>query len=185
MNATKILWVQVLVVCAAVLGFVWGATEWTAWRLAFQPQLGEPWFTLFGWPVYQPPAFFWWRFAYVAYAHDIFVTGGFIAGAGGVASFTVAVALSVWRAREVKRVTTFMARHAGPRRARSARRGSLIPTAFCSAAAEAPIFAMTARSMCCASRRPVPARASDWSCRRCSPGLARRSSTTSRARTGG
>ena len=55
MNATKILWVQVLVVCAAVLGFVWGATEWTAWRLAFQPQLGEPWFTLFGWPVYQPP----------------------------------------------------------------------------------------------------------------------------------
>ncbi len=63
MNATKILWVQVLVVCAAALGFVWGATEWTAWRLAFQPQLGQPWFSLFGWPVYQPPAFFWWWFA--------------------------------------------------------------------------------------------------------------------------
>ena len=107
MNATKILWVQVVVVCAAALGFVWGATEWTAWRLAFQPQLGQPWFTLFGWPIYQPPAFFWWWFAYDAYAHDIFVTGGFIAGAGGVAAFAVAVALSVWRAREVKRVTTY------------------------------------------------------------------------------
>ena len=35
---------------------------------AFQPQLGQPWFELFGWPVYQPPAFFWWWFAYDAYA---------------------------------------------------------------------------------------------------------------------
>ncbi len=107
MNATKILWGQVLLVCAAVLGFIWAATEWTAWQLAFQPQLGHPWFMLFGWPMYQPPAFFWWWFAYDAYAHEIFVTGGFIAGAGGVAAFVVAIAMSVWRAREVKKVTTY------------------------------------------------------------------------------
>jgi type IV secretion system protein VirD4 len=107
MNATKILWGQVLLVCSAVLAFVWTATEWTAWQLAFQPQLGQPWFRLFGWPVYQPPAFFWWWFAYDAYAHDIFVTGGFIAGAGGVAAVVVAVAMSVWRAREAKKVTTY------------------------------------------------------------------------------
>jgi type IV secretion system protein VirD4 len=107
MNATKILWVQVLLVCASVLAFMWAATEWTAWQLAFQPQLGRPWFILFGWPIYQPPAFFWWWFAYDAYAHEIFVTGGFIAGAGGIAAFVVAVALSVWRAREVKKVTTY------------------------------------------------------------------------------
>jgi len=107
MNATRILWVQVVLVCSTALSFIWGATEWTSWRLAFQPQLGQAWFTLFGWPIYQPPAFFWWWFAYDAYAHDIFVTGGFIAGAGGVAAFAVAVALSVWRAREVKRVTTY------------------------------------------------------------------------------
>ncbi|MBN9559473.1 MAG: conjugal transfer protein TraG [Alphaproteobacteria bacterium] len=107
MNATKILWVQILLVCASVLAFMWAATEWTAWQLAFQPQLGRPWFTVFGWPMYQPPAFFWWWFAYDAYAHEIFVTGGFIAGAGGVAAFVVAVAMSVWRAREVKKVTTY------------------------------------------------------------------------------
>ena len=107
MNATKILWVQILLVCASVLAFMWAATEWTAWQLAFQPQLGRPWFILFGWPIYQPPAFFWWWFAYDAYAHEIFVTGGFIAGAGGIAAFVVAVALSVWRAREVKKVTTY------------------------------------------------------------------------------
>ncbi len=46
MNATKILWGQVLAVSTVVLGFVWAATEWTAWRLAFQPQLGQPWFEL-------------------------------------------------------------------------------------------------------------------------------------------
>ena len=107
MNATKILWGQILLVCTVVLAFIWSATEWTAWQLAFQPQLGHPWFMLFGWPMYQPPAFFWWWFAYDAYAHDIFVTGGFIAGAGGVAAFVVAVAMSVWRAREVKKVTTY------------------------------------------------------------------------------
>ncbi len=107
MNATKILWGQILLVCAVVVLFLWTATEWTAWQLAFQPRLGQPWFSLFGWPVYQPPAFFWWWFAYDAYAHDIFVTGGFIAGAGGGAAFIVAIAMSVWRAREVKKVTTY------------------------------------------------------------------------------
>ena len=107
MNPTKILWLQILFVCATVLGFVWAATEWTGWQLAFQAQLGPPWFSLLGWPVYQPLAFFWWWFAYDAYAHEIFVTGGFIAASGGIAAFAVAVGMSVWRAREVKKVTTY------------------------------------------------------------------------------
>lgn len=107
MNPTKILWLQILLVCCTALGFVWAATEWTAWQLAFQPQLGAPWFSLVGWPVYFPAAFFWWWFSFDAYAHEIFVTGGFIAGSGGVAAFAVAVAMSVWRAREVKKVTTY------------------------------------------------------------------------------
>jgi type IV secretion system protein VirD4 len=126
MNPTKILWLQILLVCATVLGFVWAATEWTAWQLAFQPQLGPPWFNLFGWPVYQPLAFFWWWFAYDAYAHEIFVAGGFIAASGGVAAFAVAVAMSVWRAREVKKVTTYgSARWAEARELRKA--GLLYP----------------------------------------------------------
>jgi type IV secretion system protein VirD4 len=107
MNATKILWGQVLVVSAVVLVFLWGATEWVAWRLAFQPQLGRPWFDLLGWPFYQPPAFFWWWFAYDAYAREIFTEGAYIAASGGIAAVIVAVAMSVWRAREAKRVTTY------------------------------------------------------------------------------
>jgi type IV secretion system protein VirD4 len=107
MNATKILWGQVLLVSATVLAFVWAATEWTAWKLGFQPGLGHAWFEVFGWPVYYPPAFFWWWFAYDAYARDIFVEGAYIAAAGGIAAIVVAVTISVWRAREAKRVTTY------------------------------------------------------------------------------
>ena len=121
MNATKILWGQVLLVSATVLAFVWAATEWTAWKLGFQSGLGQPLFELFGWPVYHPPAFFWWWFAYDAYARDIFVEGAYIAAAGGIAAIVVAVTISVWRARGAKRVTTYgSARWADTREVREA-----------------------------------------------------------------
>ena len=84
-----------------------GGTQWVAWRLAFQPQLGHPCFNILGWPVYDPPAFFWWWFAYDAYARPIFVEGAYIAASGGIAAVVVAIAMSVWRAREVKKVTTY------------------------------------------------------------------------------
>jgi type IV secretion system protein VirD4 len=121
MNATKILWGQVLAVSFVVLAFLWAATEWVAWRLAFQSQLGRPWFEVFGWPLYQPPAFFWWWFAYDAYARDVFVEGAYVAASGGIAAVIVAIAMSVWRAREVKRVTTYgSARWAETREVREA-----------------------------------------------------------------
>ena len=46
MSATRILWGQLLFVSVVVLAFLWAATEWTAWRLAFQPQLGPAWFVI-------------------------------------------------------------------------------------------------------------------------------------------
>ena len=52
MTATKILWGQILVVFTIVLATMWGATEWTAWRLGFQPRLGLPWFEFADVPVY-------------------------------------------------------------------------------------------------------------------------------------
>ncbi|WP_332764506.1 conjugal transfer protein TraG [Phenylobacterium sp.] len=107
MSATKILWGQVLIVGLIALGFVWAATEWTAWRLAFQPELGSAWFRVLGWPVYPPPAFFWWWFAFDAYAPRIFLEGAAIAASGGIVCIVVAIALSVWRAREAKDVTTY------------------------------------------------------------------------------
>ena len=105
--ATTILWGQILIVGLVALFFVWSATQWTAWRLGFQPELGEPWFSLFGCPVYAPPAFFWWWYWYDAYAPRIFVEGAIIAGAGGIVSIGVAIFLSILRAREASDITTY------------------------------------------------------------------------------
>jgi type IV secretion system protein VirD4 len=116
MSATKILWGQILVVCILVLATTWGATEWTAWRLGFQPQLGVPWFELLGVPFYRPPVFFWWWYAYDAYAPNIFVEGGYIAASGGILSVIVAIGMSVWRAREARNAETYgSARWATPK----------------------------------------------------------------------
>jgi len=123
MSATKILWGQVTAVFAIVLITLWAATQWTAWRLGYQPQLGQPWFELWrGAPVYLPPAFFWWWYAYDAYAPRIFIEGACIAASGGFISIAVAIGMSVWRAREAKNVATYgTARWATPREVRAAR----------------------------------------------------------------
>src|SRR4029450_12208255 len=107
MNATKILWSQILLVSLVVLAFVWTATQWTAWRLGLQTPLGHPLFDLFRWPVYRPQDFFWWWFSFDAYAPHVFDEGGYIAAAGGIAAVAVATTMSVLRAREAKRVTTY------------------------------------------------------------------------------
>ncbi|MER9783148.1 conjugal transfer protein TraG [Mesorhizobium sp. M0217] len=107
MSATKILWGQILAVLMIVLFTTWGATEWVAWRLAFQPELGRPWFRVLGFPFYLPPSFFWWWYGFDAYAPSIFVEGAFIAAFGGFACVAVAIGMSVWRAREAKKVETY------------------------------------------------------------------------------
>ena len=70
MSGTKILWGQILVVGLLALAGVWLATEWTAWRLGFQPQLGPAWFYLGRWPIYPPPAFFFWWFVFFVWWRD-------------------------------------------------------------------------------------------------------------------
>ena len=107
MSATKILWGQILTVFLIVLAATWGATEYVAWKLGFQAQLGPPWFTVLGFPFYLPPAFFWWWYFYDAYAPEIFTQGAFIAASGGFIAVGVAIGISVWRAREAKKVETY------------------------------------------------------------------------------
>ena len=106
---------------AIVLLAVWIATQWTAWRLGFQPQLGSPWLAISGLPVYPPPAFFWWWFFYDAYAPHIFLEGAGIAASGGLVAIAVAILMSIYRAREAKDVRTFgSARWAEPDEIKSA-----------------------------------------------------------------
>jgi len=103
----RILWGQIAVVFTIVLVMTWAATQWTAFRLGFQPQLGAPWFELVGLPIYYPPAFFWWWFSFDAYAPTIFVEGAIIATSGGILAIAAAILMSIIRAREARNVATY------------------------------------------------------------------------------
>ena len=107
MRGGRILWGQIAVVLTVVLLTTWAATQWTAWRLGFQAQLGAPWFKLAGWPVYSPPAFFWWWFSFDAYAPSIFLEGAAIAVSGSFIAIAVAIFMSLIRAREARNVATY------------------------------------------------------------------------------
>ena len=107
MSAAKILWGQIVAVLIIIVASVWSATQWTAAALGFQPELGAPWFHMFGHPVYRPYDLFWWWFSFDAYAPQIFDTGGMIATSGGFAAIVVAIAMSVWRGRENRNANTY------------------------------------------------------------------------------
>jgi type IV secretion system protein VirD4 len=64
MTPTKILIGQIALVFAIALAGIWLATEWTANKLAFQPELGEPWARIGTWPIYRPWAIFPWWYHY-------------------------------------------------------------------------------------------------------------------------
>lgn len=104
---TGVLFGQIALVFGIVLASVWAATQWTASALAYQSQLGEPWFELIGVPVYRPWQLFIWWYWYDGYAPAVFNRGGAIAAAGSLLAIVAAIALSVWRARFARRVTTY------------------------------------------------------------------------------
>ncbi len=64
-------------------------------------------FTLFDVPVYRPWALFGWWFHYEAYAPDVFDRAGLLAGASGFLACAAAIAGSLWRARQNRKVTTY------------------------------------------------------------------------------
>lgn len=116
MTAAKILWGQILAVIIIILTSVWTATQWTASALKYQAELGQPWFSLWGHPVYRPYDLFWWWFSYEAYAPQVFDTAGLIAASGGFAAIIVAIAMSVWRGRETRNSSTYGSAHWATRR---------------------------------------------------------------------
>lgn len=107
MQGTNVLFGQIAVVFGIVIAGVWGATQWTAAALGCQVRLGSPWFDLLGTPVYFPWKLFEWWFFFGAYAPEVFDIGGAIAGASGMVAVGVAIAMSVWRSRQARLVTTY------------------------------------------------------------------------------
>src|SRR5580704_2211743 len=107
MSGTKVLWGQIIAIGLILLLSLWAATEWTAWRLDWQSQLGHPWCRLFGWPIYSPPSFFGWWLVFDAYAPRIFLTGAGIFVSGAAGAIGLAFTLSIARAQEARHVTTY------------------------------------------------------------------------------
>ena len=107
MTPTKVLLGQGCLVVSIVSGGLWASTQWTAAMLGNQPRLGAPLTTVLGQPVYAPWRLFEWWYAYEAYAPDVFRTAGMLAGGSGLAGTVVAIAGSLWRARQTKNVTTY------------------------------------------------------------------------------
>ena len=107
MTPTKLLIGQIIVVFAIVIAGVWAATQWAAAMLAYQPQLGSPWFILLHTPVYRPWAIFAWWYHYDAYAPHVFDKAGALAGASGFIGCAAAIFGSLWRARQQRHVTTY------------------------------------------------------------------------------
>ena len=111
MSPTKILFGQIAAVFAVMIGGVWFATQWAASALSYQPRLGTPWFTLLSYPIYHPWRLFEWWYDYDAYAPSLFNHAGMIAAVSGIAGIVVAMAGSLWRARQNRLVTTFGSSH--------------------------------------------------------------------------
>lgn len=107
MQAQGVLFGQIAAVFGIVIAGVWGATQWTAAALSYQLRLGSPWFDLYGTPVYYPWKLFEWWFFFDAYAPQVFDTGGMIAAGSGLFAVVVAIAMSVWRSRQARKVTTY------------------------------------------------------------------------------
>src|SRR3546814_8806177 len=105
MSPTMLLLGQIFIVFLLVVLGVWGATQYCAAALGYQPELGPAWFELFGTPVYKPWALFPWWYHFEAYAPEIFDTAGTIAAARGFLGCASAIAGSLWRARQSRPVT--------------------------------------------------------------------------------
>jgi type IV secretion system protein VirD4 len=108
-----------LAVTTVVAAVVWVATEWTAWRLGFQPRLGRPWAAVLGWRIYAPWSLFTWWVLYGAYAPRIFNVGGMIAASSALAALATALAMDL-RGRRKDPSTYGSARWATLREVRAA-----------------------------------------------------------------
>ncbi len=150
---------------ATIAGGLWIATQWVAAQFDYDPYLGLAWFSVFETPVYYPWRLFEWWYAFHAYAPEIFRTGGKIVVGATFASIIIAALLSVWRGRRAKKLTTFGSSEWASKRIMK-RAGLLARTGVFLGKFKTTICATLARNILWRSRRPAPARASDWSCQR-------------------
>jgi len=183
MTPTKLLYGQIVLTFAIVIGAVWGATQWAAGQLGYQPGLGPAWITFADYPIYPPWRLFEWWYAYEAYAPSVFNKAGVMAAGGGIAGVIVAIAGSLWRARQNQLVTTYGSSRWATKDEIS-KSGLFDPKGVFLGRLNGNYLRHDGPEhvMCFAPR--ARAKALGWLSRPCSPGPSPPSFTISRARTG-
>ncbi len=107
MSPQSILIGQIILVFTTIILTTWYATQWVALQFDYDAYLGAPWFTVSSYKIYFPWRLFEWWYSFDAYAPSVFAKGGQIAAGGGFIGTLFAVAGSVWRGRQAKKLTTF------------------------------------------------------------------------------
>ncbi len=107
MSPQSILIGQIVLVFTTIILTTWYATQWVALQFDYDAYLGAPWFTVSDYKIYFPWRLFEWWYSFDAYAPSVFTKGGQIAAGGGFLGTLFAVAGSVWRGRQAKKLTTF------------------------------------------------------------------------------
>jgi type IV secretion system protein VirD4 len=79
MTPTKLLIGQILVVFLIMILGIWGATQWAAAMLGYQPELGAPLGRIGHFIIYRPWDLFGWWYHFDAYAPQVFDKAGALA----------------------------------------------------------------------------------------------------------
>ncbi len=82
-----------------ILFGTWATTQYVAWLLGYQHQLGKPLLVVQGYPVYEPWQWFFWAFHFEAYAPWVFEHASRITYVNFFVMFALMVFLAVRRAK--------------------------------------------------------------------------------------
>ncbi|HQT92485.1 MAG TPA: type IV secretory system conjugative DNA transfer family protein [Candidatus Kryptobacter bacterium] len=101
-DMTKIVWPSFGLFLMIVLLSLWGATEYSAWALGWNPVLGKP---IFGASVYEPWDVLIWTWKYNSPAYgmpvmNIFEKAHIVMGGGGLAALLIPVGYAFMRTRK-------------------------------------------------------------------------------------
>jgi len=107
MRGTTILWGQFLAALIGAMLTLQAATQYVAYQLAYQPELGNPAYTVFGFPVYWPWKYWEWLYYFDYYAKPVFFQGSLFIYGGVFLIFLTIVFMSLIRARRQKDSDTY------------------------------------------------------------------------------
>ena len=86
---------------------IWSAGQYVAHALAYQAQLGAPWFRLGRIGIYAPWSWFPWDWNYGVYAPTVFANSLIVVGAGVFLGLAAMVVVAIYRTRAQEAATTY------------------------------------------------------------------------------